>query len=150
MKKSLLVGCLFTMALVSCKDNQGASSKIDLDNAKKVEQESTQARKYPKISFDRSMHDFGNVANNEAVFTEFVLTNTGDSELIIIGATASCGCTVPEYQKTPILPGESSVLKVRFQQAQQGMQQKTVNLTTNTEKGEEILVIKANVLPRNN
>ncbi|MHC5201307.1 DUF1573 domain-containing protein [Myroides sp. LJL119] len=150
MKKSLLLVFCATLALVSCKDNTQASSKIDTQNAQLVEQESSKPKLYPKIEFTKTSHDFGDVANNQAVFTEFELKNVGQSELIIIDASASCGCTVPDYQKTPILPGETSVLKVRFQQAQAGMQQKTVNLRTNTEKGEEILVIKANVLPRNN
>ncbi len=150
MKKNIFVGCVLALSLFSCKENTSASSKINADNAKIIEQEATKEKKYPKIEFNKTVHDFGDVPNNQAVTTEFELTNTGDSELIIIGASASCGCTVPEYQKTPILPGETSVLKVRFQQAQQGMQQKSVNLTTNTQKGEEVLVIKANVLPRNN
>lgn len=148
MKKSLLLVFCAALTLVSCNNNTGASSKIDTENAKLIEEESSKPKVYPKIEFAKSMHDFGDVANNEAVFTDFEFTNVGDSELIIIDASASCGCTVPEYQKTPILPGETSVLKVRFQQGQTGMQQKTVNLRTNTEKGEEILVIKANVLPR--
>ncbi len=141
---------LFSISLivVSCNNNE-ASKKIDLENAKKVESSSTK-NEYPTIEFNKTVHDFGNVENGEAVFTEFELTNTGNADLIIINAFASCGCTVPEYQKTPIAPGEKSILKVRFQQSAQGQQQKTVTLVTNTQKGEELLTIKANVAPLSN
>ena len=62
----------------------------------------------------------------------------------------SCGCTVPEYpREIPIKPGESSEIKVKFDSSNKpGMQRKTVTLVTNTEKGKELLNIKAFVLPK--
>lgn len=33
------------------------------------------------------------------VSCEFVFTNTGDANLVIIDAKATCGCTRPEYPK---------------------------------------------------
>lgn len=148
MRKKLLMLFSISLIVVSCNNNE-ASKKIDVENAKKVESSSTK-NEYPAIEFNKTVHDFGNVENGEAVFTEFELTNTGNADLIIINAFASCGCTVPEYQKTPIAPGEKSILKVRFQQSAQGQQQKTVTLVTNTQKGEELLTIKANVAPLSN
>ncbi|MDR0227773.1 MAG: DUF1573 domain-containing protein [Flavobacteriaceae bacterium] len=144
MKRIALVAAVIGLLTVSCKNND-ASSKIDEANAEKVEQTSSEVTGTPSIEFDKTEHDFGNIGNNESVETEFTVKNTGTADLVIINATASCGCTVPEYQKTPIKPGETSKLKVRFQTGAVGSQQKTVTLTTNTEKGEEQLTIKANV-----
>lgn len=148
MKNKLVLLLFATTLIVSCKDND-AVNRINLDNAKEVEQRIASTA-YPSVKFNKTMHDFGDVPNNEAVFTEFELVNTGDSDLIILGAAASCGCTVPEYQKTPIKPGESSILKVRFQQGTPGVQQKTVTIKTNTKSGVDELVIKANVAPVKN
>lgn len=143
MKKIILLTLGLALTVVSCKDNS-ASSQIDKENAALIENNKVKGE-FPSIEFDRLVHDFGNIPNNEAVTTEFELTNTGKADLIIINASASCGCTVPEYQKTPIKPGESSKITVKFQTGAEGQQQKTVTLVTNTEKGEETLTIKANV-----
>lgn len=149
MKKIVFMTVALAFAVVSCKDND-ASSRINAENAETTEQNVAENKTgTPKIEFDRTMHDFGSIGNNEAVETEFEVKNIGDGDLLIINAQASCGCTVPEYQKTPIKPGETSKLKVRFQTGAQGQQQKTVTLTTNTEEGSELLTIKANVAPRN-
>lgn len=148
MKKVLVMSCVALLAMTACKKND-ASSRINDENVANVEQTATNAAAngIPVIEFAELSHDFGTIENNQAVETEFEFTNTGDGELVIIDAKATCGCTVPEYQKTPIKPGEKSTLKVRFQTSAVGQQQKTVTLTTNTEKGEEHLTIKANVSP---
>jgi hypothetical protein len=148
MKKIILLTLGLALTVVSCKDNS-ASSQIDKENAALIDNNKATGE-FPSIKFDRIVHDFGNIANNEAVTTEFELTNTGKADLIIINASASCGCTVPEYQKTPIKPGESSKITVKFQTGAEGQQQKTVTLVTNTEKAEETLTIKANVGLRSN
>ncbi len=149
MKRTLLLAAAIMLFTASCKQNN-ASDRIDEANVAKAEVEQTAAttNAYPEIKFDREAHDFGNIGNNERVETEFNVTNTGQADLIIINAQASCGCTVPEYQKTPIKPGETSKLKVAFVTPSVGQQQKTVTLTTNTQKGEEVLTIKANVAPK--
>ncbi|MEK6450637.1 MULTISPECIES: DUF1573 domain-containing protein [Myroides] len=148
MKKAILLTLGLAFVAVSCKDTD-ASSRIDPEKAAEIVASNKEQGVYPKVTFDRLVHDFGNIENNEAVTTEFELKNEGDADLIIINASASCGCTVPEYQKTPIKPGETSKLKVRFQTGAQGQQSKTVTLVTNSEKGEEVLSIKANVAARN-
>lgn len=144
MKRIALLAVAIGLLSVSCKNND-ASSKIDEANAEKIEQSSTATTGTPAIEFDKTEHDFGDIKGGESVETDFTVKNTGTADLVIINATASCGCTVPEYQKTPIKPGETSVVKVRFNGAGSGSVSKTVTLTTNTEKGEELLTIKANV-----
>ena len=65
------------------------------------------------------------------------------------GAKGSCGCTVPQWPKDPIKPGASAEIKVAFNST--GKKNKTTNtvtLTTNTEKGNEIVRIKAFVNPK--
>jgi len=150
MKKVFMLSCAALLSLTACKKNE-ASSRINDENVAKIEQDAIEKKNQgsPKMEFAELAHDFGTIGNNEAVETEFEFTNTGDGDLVIIDARATCGCTVPEYQKTPIKPGEKSKLKVRFQTGAVGQQQKTVTLTTNTEKGEELLTIKANVSPAN-
>lgn len=144
MKRLALIAAI-TFSVVACKNNDASSRIQEGDTTTTTEVAQTGSS---KVEFDRTMHDFGNIGNNESVETEFEVKNTGDADLIIINASASCGCTVPEYPKTPIKPGNSEKIKVRFRTSAVGQQQKTVTLTTNTEKGDELLTIKANVAPR--
>lgn len=67
------------------------------------------------IEFDKTTHDFGTFSEVDPIVTcEFVFTNTGDAPLVIHQAVASCGCTVPEYTKEPLQPGEKGSIKVTY------------------------------------
>ena len=73
------------------------------------------AQKPAEIKFDKLTHNFGTFSEKEPVVScTFSFTNVGESPLIINQAVASCGCTVPEYTKTPIQPGEKGEIKVTY------------------------------------
>ena len=62
------------------------------------------AQKPAQIKFDKTTHNFGSFSENEPkVSCSFTFTNIGEQPLVINQAIASCGCTVPEYTKTPTL-----------------------------------------------
>lgn len=101
----------------------------------------------PVMTFDKSIHDFGTIQEGERVETIFTFTNTGKSDLVIVDARGSCGCTVPEYPKnTPIAPGASGKIRVSFDSSNKpNLQQKTVTISANTDSGRETIRIKAMV-----
>lgn len=135
--------------LASCKNDQ--AMKITDDDMKKFEEQKVQASKLPKIEFDKTEHDFGSIQAGEKVSAEFVVKNIGENDLVISDASATCGCTVPDYPKFPLKPGQSAPIKVTFDSnGKSGIQNKTVTLTTNTAIGKETFSIKANVLSQNN
>ncbi|MBR4899058.1 MAG: DUF1573 domain-containing protein [Prevotella sp.] len=73
------------------------------------------AQKQADIKFDKLMHDFGKFSESDPVVTcVFSFTNVGDAPLIINQAMPSCGCTVPEFTKQPIQPGEKGEIKVTY------------------------------------
>lgn len=97
--------------------------------------------------FGEMAHDFGDIEQNTVNEKIFEFTNTGTEPLIISKAKGSCGCTVPDYPKEPINPGESGEIKVVFKPGKKkGNQNQTVTLTANTEPVNTVLRIKANVL----
>jgi hypothetical protein len=105
--------------------------------------------KYPKMTFKKMVHDFGNINEGEKVETKFEFTNTGEADLIISNAKGSCGCTVPEFPKEPIKPGQTKSMLVTFDsQGKPNQQEKTVTIDCNTESGTEKITIKANVKPK--
>ena len=68
-----------------------------------------------EIKFDKLTNDFGTFSESSPVVTcTFNFTNVGDKPLIINQAVASCGCTVPEYTKDPVQPGEKGSIKVTY------------------------------------
>lgn len=137
----LLVG----VALLAACDNNGtdAANKIKQSNLEAAEKLAEQATQFPQIKFEETTHDFGEIKQNVEVQTSFNFKNTGKVPLVITNATSSCGCTVPEYPKEAIAPGESGAIKVVYNGSGKDAISKTVTLTTNTEQGTELLTIKA-------
>ena len=100
----------------------------------------------PVMEFSDTVVDYGTIAQSSEPFRVFAFTNTGNEPLVIKHAKGSCGCTVPTYPKEPILPGESSEVKVRYDTKRIGKFTKTVTLTTNEEVGKRVITIKGEVL----
>ncbi|MBQ0085147.1 MAG: DUF1573 domain-containing protein [Prevotella sp.] len=68
-----------------------------------------------KIQFDKTTHDFGEFSEATPVKTcTFTFTNVGNEPLVINQAVASCGCTVPEYSKEAVQPGEKGTITVTY------------------------------------
>lgn len=104
----------------------------------------------PKTSmqFAEMSHDFGDIEQNTTNSKVFTFTNTGNEPLIISDAKGSCGCTVPDYPRQPIAPGETGEIKVEYRPGTQANKQtKTVTITANTEPATTVLRISANVNP---
>ncbi|MEX0313311.1 MAG: DUF1573 domain-containing protein [Allomuricauda sp.] len=148
-KVTTILSLILAVGLVSisCKDK--ASNKIVADNVEDASNRDEAQKQLPVMSFDKQEHDFGTITQGTAQQTTFTFTNTGNAPLIITDAKSSCGCTVPEYPKnTPIGPGETGELLVKFNGSGQNQVTKTVTVTANTEKGTELLRIKAFVNPK--
>ena len=57
----------------------------------------------PEIEFEKTTHQFGEIPYKGNAVYEFVFKNTGNEPLILTQPKSSCGCTVNEKQKRPIL-----------------------------------------------
>lgn len=69
----------------------------------------------PQIEFDKIEHDFGYIKEEGGVVTTtFTFKNISDKPYIIRNVSVSCGCTTPEYDKAPVMPGKSGVIKVTY------------------------------------
>ena len=99
------------------------------------------------ITFDKMEHDFGDINQDTRNPVIFTFTNTGSEPLIISDAKGSCGCTVPNYPREPVAPGQTGEIEVVYSPNKQAnQQQKSVTITANTEPKTTVLRIKANVL----
>ena len=109
------------------------------------------AKELPVITFAETFHDFGNVEEGRVVEHTFTFTNEGEGPLIISNAQGSCGCTVPEWPREPIAPGETGTITVSFNSTgRSGKQDKRVTLTTNAMPQTKVLNITSVVVPASN
>ena len=138
---------LYALAIItSCSTDP---SKKATESKAETAETATPTADGPVVSFDKLSHDFGTINEGEVVETVFKLTNTGTSDLIILNARGSCGCTVPDYPKDqPIAPGDSAVVTVKFDSNNKpNANNRSVTFTTNTEKGREVVQIRTFVTP---
>ncbi len=106
-----------------------------------------QAAKPDEVAkFNTDRYDFGKVKQNVPAVYYFEVTNKSDKPLVIENAHASCGCTTPEYQKDPILPGKTSKIKVQYNAANGGHFDKAVYVKFANIEGEKTLGISGEVL----
>jgi len=104
-----------------------------IKNPQTAQEKPKTPKKSAKMSFDESVYDFGFVMEGDTVYHEFSFTNTGKAPLLITDARSTCGCTVPEWPKEPIAPGETSMISARFDTKNKiGRQTKEVTIYANT------------------
>lgn len=144
-------GCILalTLMLVSCgNDNPKDKNEItsnDVTNSASAGSDSK--GDLPEIKFEEEEHDFGKITQGEKVSFAFKFKNTGKSNLIIASAAGSCGCTVPEYPKEPILPGQEGKINIVFSsEGKSGIQEKTITIVTNCEPSTRIIKIKTDII----
>lgn len=162
---SLAIG---SFTLVSCGEGNSQefrqnpeASVTGQDSDKKAERpaaKKTDANKEEEVydgpitsyEANEEVHDYGEVENGSKNPFTFVLTNTGKEPLVIEKAKGSCSCTVPDWPKDPIMPGQTGEIEVTFKpkpsQAGKDITQ-VVTITANTEPRQTRLKIKAKVQP---
>lgn len=127
---------LVSTVLFSCGSNQDKNATSNLDD------------KLPKFEFAEDIKnvDFGSLKEGAQVEHTFKFKNAGDFPLIINNVSASCGCTIPEWPRQPIGPGDEGAILVRFNsKGKQGQQFKTVTIYANTNPATTDIQFKANV-----
>ena len=106
--------------------------------------------KGPQIKFLNTEHEFGNIKEKGGkVTTEFKFVNVGDAPLVILSASASCGCTDPSFEDAPVEPGDTSCIKVTYNpNGRPGEFNKIIRVKSNSEKDATSRVrIKGVVIP---
>ncbi len=103
-----------------------------------------------EVTFSKTNHDFGAIQEAKGpVSCTFEFTNTGDKPLLIINASASCGCTRPEFPTKPIKPGKKGKIKVTFSPiGRAGAFKKTIKVKTNSKERVSTLHIEGTVVPK--
>ena len=113
-----------------------------------IEQDTTS---FAQIVFEKATYNFGDLKQGEKAEHLFYFRNDGDSPLILNNVLSTCGCTVPEWPREPILSDSTNVIKVVFDSSSKiGRQNKVVTIRSNSKQGDYRLRISAMVLPPEN
>mgnify|MGYP000026475282 CR=1 FL=1 len=138
--KNILYITLSLLFFVSCsngpkEDTSGLDASIIETDAGST--------KEPAFTFKETAWDFGTITEGERVEHTFKFKNSGNADLVISSAKASCGCTIPSPPKEPIAPGEESEIKVEFNSAgKSDMVTKDITILANTNPVKTMLQIK--------
>ena len=145
------------LSLASCKKDQKADQLITEGQtaapapvAPTQEElvKEAQAKPLTTVALSESDFDFGNIKKGEQVEHVYEVTNTGTNPLIISQVKPACGCTVPDYTKDPILPGQKGKITLKFDSTNfDGLVNKQAEVYANVEKAPIMLTFSANIQP---
>jgi hypothetical protein len=97
------------------------------------------------IVFAATTHDYGTIVQSSDGSCVFAFTNKGKAPIVLNDVKASCGCTVPEWTRTPVDPGEKGSIKVTYNTNNVGAFTKSITVNSNAINNPVILIIKGTV-----
>ncbi|MEZ4777109.1 MAG: DUF1573 domain-containing protein [Bacteroidia bacterium] len=136
--KTSLVSLLFAFVLMA---SLSAQTMFNAEPVLALESVGREAA----ISFDETEYDMGQVLQGKPVSHTFTFTNTGNADLKIESVKPGCGCTVAEYTKESIAPGETGFITATYNAAGMGVFTKTISVKTNASETSMILRFKGEV-----
>ena len=105
--------------------------------------------RYALAKFDRFSHDFGEIQRGEEATAVFSLVNQGLAPLVVENITASCGCTIAEWDKEPLMPQDTMQIKVSYNSNIVGAIKRSVVVKTNDiKRTRTLLTITGNVVKK--
>ena len=148
--KRILISTLI-LTSIACSNNTGNQAGTEIvTNPATAENPNAENVNATEITFDENMFDFGTIKEGELVNHKFKFKNTGKNPLLITNASASCGCTVPNWPKEPIAPGQGGEIDVTFNsEGKPNHAEKSVTVVANTTPTNTMLLIKGEVTPAN-
>lgn len=90
-------------------------------------------------------HDFGKVRVSDDHEATFTFINAGTKPLVIDNVRTTCGCTAPEWNNTPVLPGESGEIRIEFRPNRKGSTEKHIKVWFKDVRKPHRLTIEAEV-----
>ncbi len=141
-----IVLCIVLCMSLCCMSCHNDKSDVDLINNPNSASGYDSTVSLPRMVFDCEQHDFGRLTAGESISYSFHFCNKGTSDLVISSCEASCGCTVANYPKNRIAPGEDGYITVTFASAgKSGQQVQEVTVSSNAQPSRQKLRIIAQV-----
>ena len=129
---------IFFLAVIifaaACNGGTDTKTAATTDTPAKANDALSDSTTYTTIEWIDSMHqNLGKIKEGEVPEITWKFKNTGNKPLVVINAQGTCGCTVAEKPEQPVAPGETGVIKAKFNsEGRVGPNDKQVMVTTNT------------------
>jgi hypothetical protein len=122
--------CSVAIILTGCQSSVQRTTVID---ANAPAGQTADPNSGPRMTFEETTHDFGEIVPETHQKGEFKFTNTGKAPLKILNVKPCCGTTIKGVEDGQVYaPGKSGVLEVDYPStAQPGPVKKYIYLTTN-------------------
>ena len=154
-----VIGCLFLLmacqeqvgdksgkALKEIKIEKGSISNADIVRNPVTASQPIDTLNVAKMEFDNIRHRYGEVEEGTIVTHIFKFKNAGKAPLVISNVKSTCGCTVPEWPKTPIAIGGMGEISVKFDtKNKEAYQTKPIFIQANTHPSETTLYLMGKV-----
>lgn len=153
-----LIPILLVLVLTSCKkESPNATSDADVEFKptgnmsdlvyNPMRPDGTLDSSYlPVLTWKEVEYDFGSAFEGDIVTKDFFFTNTGTAPLLILNASSTCGCTIPEWPKKPVPPDSTASIRVKFNTLHKpGAQSKEVTIFANTFPNTSKILLKGQV-----
>jgi len=103
-----------------------------------------------RMQLSETVHDFGKFREEDGRQThDFIVTNTGTDPLVIQNIAVSCGCTMPEWTRSPIpAGGRGRITAIYNPQNRPGVFNQSLTVYTNASSTPVVLTIRGEVTPR--
>ena len=157
MFRNPIIPLLFFSVLFACKNPKNTNLPDNPINPAVINNPATASslknsiKNVPVLQFEKNTHDFGSIVQGEKISYAFQFNNIGKGDLVIRAAQGSCGCTVPEYPKDPVKPGNEGIINVTFNsEGKEGYQEKTITIISNTLPNTFVLTITGEVKKKEN
>ena len=95
------------------------------------------------VAVDKTVYDFGTIKKDGgSVSAVFTITNNTKVAVLLSSVRASCGCTAPDWTKTPIEPGKTGKVTATYTPTGVGPFEKSVTINVSAGDKTETIVVK--------
>lgn len=102
----------------------------------------------PVISFEETLFDYGSIAQGSDGTHNFIYKNTGKEPLVFSRVRSSCGCTIPEWSREPLLSMQQDTIKVKYDTNRLGRFSKTISVFSNAKRPMVVVRIQGEVVAK--
>ena len=92
------------------------------------------------------IYEMGTIKTGDRTVLELKLKNTLQKPVVINEVIRFCGCTIPEFETSPILPQKSSVVKITFVADHVGLFSKSVKIYLDTQEKPVQILFKGEIV----
>jgi len=104
--------CFLVFLFFACNRNKNPyENKLGIEPSVIAEMDTAH---YTIIQWKDTLYNFGTLKAGDSTHLQFQFTNVGETPLFVFDTRTTCGCTITDFPKDPVMPGKSGFIAVTF------------------------------------